>query len=84
LPPGEFDVYLDPSAPGITGNAQRALCPKGHTEQDGDCSSTCFVPHEHRWSKPHDCGDPACEATGRVICLTGDSRCIPPGADPHE
>lgn len=41
------------------------------------------VPHEHRWSKRHDCGDPKCAATGNVMCL--EPNCYArPGADPHE
>jgi hypothetical protein len=28
-----------------------------------------IVPHEHRWSKPHDCGDPKCHGNGERVCL---------------
>lgn len=52
----------------VPGSPQQALQP-------------AIVPHEHRWSKPHDCGDPKCTATGNVMCL--EPNCYArPGADP--
>lgn len=28
--------------------------------------------HQHSWQPPHDCGDPKCEATGRIACADPD------------
>jgi hypothetical protein len=46
-----------------------------------ECAAEPSLIHEHNWSPPHDCGDPRCEAHGRVICLVGDSRCVLPKAE---
>jgi hypothetical protein len=50
LPPGEHDVYLDSSAPGIPGNAQKAEVQR-HS-RDCDCHD-CHYAKKHPQVKPH-------------------------------
>lgn len=35
---------------------------------DAAAEVAAAAPHVHKWLPPHDCGDPKCEGTGRVVC----------------
>jgi hypothetical protein len=74
---GQFDLEVVAELVRLQGEVDRLQTANAIWEQSGPpprvpgsaLQAPQPVPHEHRWSKPHDCGDPKCTSTGEMICL---------------